>query len=203
VAIDFDGVGAWEWASKLLLGIADKHELVVDHQGDFHRGELGRSIYIGSKTSPVRAVVYEKGKQIPEIGLPNLVRIELRVRPKGRESGLLVCQMRPEAMYGAAKWAVDLGAYLQSENTLERVTIGTRWTKSDAARAISAMVRQYGGHLGQLAGDLGGWEEVGLHLQQLILQAAEDKNRMLEDIAKVRRGESILPTKAQVTELIG
>lgn len=201
VAIDFDGAGAWDWASKLLLDLADKHSLVVDHQGDFHRAQLGRSIYIGSKTSPVRAVVYEKGKQIPELGMPDLVRIELRVRPKGREAGLLVCQMRPEAMYGAAKWAGELGAFLQSETKLERVTIGTRWTKSDRARAIAALVSQYGAKLGELCGELGGWEEVGLHIGQMIVQAAEQKNRLIEDTAKIRRGESILPTKAQVPEL--
>lgn len=196
VAADFNGRNAWAWGSKLLLDLADKHDLVVDHQGDFHRGELGRSIYIGSKTSPVRAVVYEKGKQIPELGMPELVRIELRVRPKGREAGVTVCQTSPEALYGASRWSSELGAYLQAETALERVVIGTRWTKSDREKAISALVKQYGGKLGELSSELGGWDELGRYLGLRIRQAADRKEQLIDELRKLRRGESIKPEAA-------
>jgi DNA relaxase NicK len=188
VAADFNGAGAWEWAYKLLTDYADRYKLDVDHQGDYHRGQRGRSVYIGSKSSPVRMVGYEKGKQIPEIGLPDLVRLELRVRPKNREAGERVCQMPPEAFFGCSRWSQDLGEYLQSGDTPERVQIGTKWNKSDHARAIAAIIRQYGGHLGQMCGDLGGWEEVGIELGRRIREAADIKNQTMEQVRRIRSG---------------
>lgn len=198
VAMDFDGPGAWDWAFALMKRTADQYKLKTRHEGDFHRGEDGRSFYLGGRQSVVRGVVYEKGRQIPELGLPNLVRIELRIFPKDRESGELVGFVEPAKLYGCSKWSAELGAYLASQDEFERVVIGTRWNKSDRARAVRALVKQYGGILGELAGELGGWDEVGLHLGELVREAGELKNRMLDDARRVARGQSI----AQPVELI-
>lgn len=195
VAMDFDGVGAWDWAFDLLKGYAERYKLKTRHAGDYHRGEDGRSFYLGGAQSVVRGVVYEKGKQIPEMGLPHLVRIELRVYPKDKASGEAVAMVSPEKLYGCSRWSADLGGYLCSQDEFERVTIGTRWTKSDRARAVRALVKQYGGKLGELASELGGWDVLGEHLGKMVTEAAEAKDRMLDDIRKVRRGESIMPEK--------
>jgi hypothetical protein len=193
VAIDFNGPGAWQWGFNLLSGIADEYKIKTRHEGDYHRAEDGRSFYLGGRQSVVRGVIYEKGKQIPELGMPNLVRIELRIFPKDRESGELVARVEPAMLYGCSKWSAALGAYLASDETMERVVIGTRWNKSDRAKAIRALVKQYGGHLGELCGELGGWDELGLHLGELIREAATIKNRLIEDTKKIRKGQSIKP----------
>lgn len=196
VAADFDGVGAWDWAYALFVRLADEFKVKTSHAGDFLRAIDGRSFYLGGKQSVVRGVVYEKGKQIPELGMPNLVRIEVRLYPKDRESGELLAHLAPVKLYGCSKWSAALGAHLASEETMERVVIGTRWNKSDRARAIRALVKQYGGHLGELCGELGGWDEVGLHLGEMVRDAASAKDRIIEDTKKIRRGESIKPYQA-------
>lgn len=193
VAIDVDSAGAWDWAFALLKRIAEEFKLKTRHEGDYHRAEDGRSFYLGGRQSVVRCVAYEKGKQIPELEMPDLVRIELRIFPKDRQSGECVGMVRPSGLFGCSKWSAALGAYLDSETSMPRVVIGTRWNKSDRAKAIRALVKQYGGHLGELCGELGGWDEVGLHLGELIRDAATAKDRLIEDTKKVRRGESIKP----------
>lgn len=197
VAMDFNGVGAWDWGFALLKGIAEEFKLKTRHEGDYHRAEDGRSFYLGGRQSVVRGVIYEKGKQIPELGMPHLVRIELRIFPKDRESGELVGFVAPAKLYGCSKWSAALGAYLSSDESMERVVIGTRWTKSDRARAVRALVKQYGGILGELCGELGGWDEVGLHLGEMVREAAQAKDRIIEDTRKVRRGISISPPKVE------
>jgi DNA relaxase NicK len=202
VAIDFDSPGAWDWAFALLKGIAEEYKLKTRHEGDYHRAEDGRSFYLGGRQSVVRGVAYEKGKQIPELGMPDLTRIELRVFPKDRQSGELVAMLEPSALFGCSKWSAALGAYLDSETTMQRVVIGTRWNKSDRAKAIRAFVKQYGGYLGELCGELGGWDEVGLHLGELIREAATVKDRLIEDTKKVRRGESIKPEAVRLSDSV-
>ena len=200
VAIDFEGAGAWEWATGKGFALAEKYRLKVDHQGDFYRGERGRTLYFGSRQSPVRLVIYEKGKQIPELGMPDLVRMELRVQPKDAQSGKTVSMLEPMALYGCAAWAKELGAYLTSQDEFKRVVIGTRWTKSDRERAVNALVRQYGGILGELCGELGGWADVGEELGRRITEAAEAKDRLIKDARRVTRGLSIVPEGSGVSE---
>ena len=204
VAIDFDSPGAWEWGFDLMKRIAEEYKLKTRHEGDYHRAEDGRSFYLGGRQSVVRGVIYEKGKQIPELEMPNLVRIEMRIFPKDREAGLIVSTMEPARLYACSKWSAALGAYLSSDETMERVVIGTRWNKSDRARTIRALVKQYGGHLGELCGELGGWDEVGLHLGELIREAGEAKNRLMDDVRKIRKGQSINPqgVDAEILETV-
>lgn len=193
VAIDFEGIGAWDWMSGKCLELADKHRLVVDHQGDYHRGERGRSLYIGSKQSVIRAVAYEKGKQIPEIGMPNLVRLEIRAKPKDAKSGEILATMTPMAIYGCSSWTRELGGYLTSSEQFKRVVIGTRWNKSDRQKAINAVIKQYGGIFGEMCSELGSWSDFGEEIGRLVLEAAEAKQRLVEDTKKVSRGQSIKP----------
>ena len=191
VAIDFNGPGAWDWGFALLKGYAEEYKLKTRHEGDYHRGEDGRSFYLGGRQSVARLVIYEKGKQIPELEMPNLVRIELRIFPKDRRSGEMVSMVDAPSLFGCSKWSAAIGAHLSGDTTMERVVIGTRWNKSDRARAVRALVKQYGGHLGELCGELGGWDEVGLHLGELIREAAASKDRLLDDLKKIRKGQSI------------
>ena len=200
VAIDFEGEGAWEWASAKGFALADRHRLKVDHQGDFYRGARGRTLYFGSRQSPVRLVIYEKGKQIPELGMPHLVRMELRVMPKDAVSGRTVSMLEPMALYGCAAWSKELGEYLTSQDEFKRVVIGTRWTKSDRERAVNALVKQYGGILGEICGELGSWADVGEELGRRITEAAEAKNRLINDARRVARGLSIVPEGVRASE---
>lgn len=201
VAIDFNGPGAWDWGFALLKGYAEEFKLKTRHEGDYHRGEDGRSFYLGGRQSVARLVIYEKGKQIPELEMPNLVRIELRIFPKDRRSGETVSMVDAPSLFGCSKWSAAIGAHLSCDTTMERVVIGTRWNKSDRARAVRALVKQYGGHLGELCGELGGWDEVGLHLGELIREAAASKDRLLDDLKKIRKGQSIKQPELE-TEMV-
>lgn len=186
-AVNFDGVGAWEFYSNWGLALSDKHKIKVEHVGDFHRGESGRTLYIGSKHSVVRLVIYEKGKQIPEIGLPNMVRVELRVSPGDRESGINVGMLKPQDLYKCSSWSLEAGEFLFSEQGWERVVIGTKWNKSDAERARSAFLKQYSGILGEWMSELGGWDALGAEIGSRILKASEEKQNSLERLKSVSK----------------
>lgn len=184
-AADLQGSGAWEFWSKWGLALADKHRLKVEHQGDFHRGLGGRTIYIGSRSSPVRLVIYEKGKQLLELGMPDWIRLELRVQPKKADAGELVAALSPEQLWRCSRWSLDAAEFIFGQNGWDRVVVGTRWNPSDRERAVRAFLKQYGGVLGEWASDLGGWSELGAEIGRRIIQAAEVRK---EAIVKARQG---------------
>lgn len=176
VATDFDETFAWDTLYQWGLLLADKHALKVTHQGDFHRGQLGRSIYIGSQQSACQLVIYEKGKQLPEFMRPNWVRVELRVRPKGVDAGRRVGDMPPHHLYGCSKWSMEVLDFIGGEGaSINRVKIGTRYVRTDEGRAVNAFLTQYGNVLAQLAINLGGWPELGQELGKRLLEVEKQR----------------------------
>ena len=158
VAEDYSGPGTWERLSTLSLAIADRHAVKVEHMGDWHRGEAGRSIYLGGRMSVVREVVYEKGKQLG--GDPDHVRVELRVKPGTRDGKVHAAQLQPAEFYGASVWSADLGRELQHPE-VARLSLGTVYREGDIARARRALLQQYGRTLRGLESECGSWAGVG------------------------------------------
>lgn len=190
-AADVRGEGAWEFWSAWALELADRFKLKVEHQGDWHRGKDGRTLYIGSRSSPVRLVIYEKGKQLPELGMPDWVRLELRVQPKKAEAGEVVAKLTPEQLWRCSRWSLAAADYIFGENGWERVVIGTRWNPADRERAVRAFIKQYAGVLGEWAGDLGGWSELGEEIGRRITAAAEKRREAIASAQAARAAPSL------------
>jgi DNA relaxase NicK len=171
-AQDFDEPGAWDRLYAAALAVADERRLKIDQAGDWHRLEEGRTFYVGGRKSAVFARLYEKGKQLRLQALdggadisPDLVRLEVQVRPEGRAREVAAIAA-PEDAYGYAEWTRELARRVYGAE-VERVHIKER-RESDDERALAWLVRQYGEHLGRLAESVGSWERVGTHLGRMV-----------------------------------
>jgi len=179
-AEDFDAPMAFESLMEVCLAVADESGLQVGHQGDWHREELGRTLYLGSPKSAVRLRLYEKGKQLraqilPEHGQglisPNWTRLELQVRPQ-KDSKSAAATSTPEQVFGYAAWARTLAERALALE-VPRVQVNV-WRESDDERAFAFMVRQYGGMLQRLKHQLGDWCCVGLSVGEAVSRLERD-----------------------------
>lgn len=176
---DFDGPGTWEALYGSCIDLADERGLKISQAGDWHRPVDGRTLYVGSRKSPVMARLYEKGKQLRGLALDggldisdDLVRLEVQVRPDGPARDR-AAHGSPEDAYGYADWSRELAGLVLGLD-VERVHIRER-RESDDARALEWLVRQYGVHLERLSESVGGWAEAGLELGRI--KARQDERR--------------------------
>jgi hypothetical protein len=160
VCDDYSAPGAWDVLSKLALEVADAEGIKVHYAGDWHRGEDGRTIYLGAPSSVARGRCYEKGRQIGRD--PDLVRMELCVRPKG-DARLVAAQAQPAELWGAARWSLALAGKL-GMGDIDRMRCGTVYRDSDVERTRNALCRQYGPALLAWATEVGGPEALGVAL---------------------------------------
>lgn len=162
-ADDRVGPGAWEALYGPLIAFADERGLTISQAGDWHRGEAGRTLYVGSRKSPSFIRLYEKGKQL---GLdPTWVRCELQVRPS-KKARSAVASMTPEELWGTARWTRDVLALLQGID-VPRVRMAER-RPGDDERALRAMLAQYGATLGRLYVRTGSEEAFARYLLERI-----------------------------------
>jgi hypothetical protein len=178
---DVDQPGAFDRITKAALQLADlaRPRIRVDMQGDWHRGEMGRTLYIGSKSSPVRMRIYEKGIQqmIAEPSLPehlfssDLVRIELQVRPQ-KEAKDLAAVASPETAWGYSAWSKKFADQMRDTNL---PTVRANPARlSDDERAYRVMVKQYGRVMWRLIREQG----ADAFLQTLLDDLREDSKRI-------------------------
>ncbi len=151
--VDFDQEGLYDRLVAVLLPYAAECDIAIGYEGDWFRGK-GRSLYLGSKLSPVRLVLYEKGYEVGGGASLDWVRIEVRVRPKG-DARERVAVWEPEEAFGAAGWLVGALERI-GWGQLTKQSVGTVWRPSDAQRARLAMVRQYGATMSSWIAESGG-----------------------------------------------
>ena len=177
VALDYDEPGAWDVLSALAIQTADKFRLKVEHQGDFHRQENGRTLKIGSRQSPAFQRVYEKGKQLKIEGRPDWVRSELELKPQTVVAREAYATASPEQMFMATRWTRHVWEVLNGPSLEMRpAPPGTVRRMSDDDRALTFMVRQYGNVLGRKLAELGGdLESFGLYIADLVAKAQSDE----------------------------
>lgn len=161
---DWRQPGLFTSMADQLIAFAQDNRLAINQQGDWVRGE-GRTLYLGSKDSPVRLVIYEKGYEQGGDAPKDWVRLEVRVRPK-REHRAKVATWFPGQALSAA-WIPDALKCLGWDH-LEKQAVGTVWKRSDAERARQALLKQYGAIIAQWASEVGSWEGLGLVLQDSI-----------------------------------
>lgn len=161
---DWREPGLFDRLAAELTKFATDKGLSINQQGDWVRGEA-RTLYLGSKDSPVRLVLYEKGYELGGNAPKDLVRLEVRVRPK-RAARDLVARWQPGEAFGAA-WVPDALERIGWDH-LERFKVGTIWRPSDEQRARAALLRQYGAIIEAWADEAGGWEALGPAIGQTL-----------------------------------
>ena len=173
---DFDALGAFEALLAPSIEVKKERRIMGGKAGDWDDfPEKGRTLYLGSQSSPVRMRLYEKGLQ-PEyahLNRPNWARIEVQVRP-AKEAKEAFASLSPLEVWGAARWTRDIAAKVLEQH-IDPHPAGTTYRLTDRETALRWMCKQYGQHLTSLAQDLGGWDCVGLTLQEIIAEQAKGR----------------------------
>lgn len=172
VCEDYDEPQAFSMLTGMALKVADEHRIKVEHRGDWHRAEAGRTLYLGSRQSTTYLRIYEKGKQLKGEGLQcasdDHVRVEFEVKPKRDDARLWMAKMEPEEFVGGSVWSYQMAGILL-ESSIKRVQgLGTIRRPTDRDRALAALVRQYGRHLEAVMAERGSWDSVGRLLGDMI-----------------------------------
>lgn len=159
---DWHEEGLFDSLSSHLVKFAQDNRLAINQQGDWIRGEA-RTLYIGSKDSPVRLVIYEKSAERAAagfLGVPeHWVRLEARIRPK-REHRAAVALWEPINALEAG-WIPAALEAVGFWHDLSKRSVGTVWRCSDEERARAALLKQYGAVMARWALEVGSWDALG------------------------------------------
>lgn len=183
---DVEEPGAFESLLAPCLEVKRGHKLKGSKAGDWEDfPEDGRTLYIGANTSPVKLRLYEKGHQ-PEyrhLNRPDWVRIELQVRPS-KDAKDAYSKADSLAVWGASKWSREIASRVLAAE-LAPLPAGTVYKLTEQDRALRWMCKQYGVSLMGLHSQLGGWQEVGVRLGEMV-RAEMLRAKLLHGV----RGES-------------
>lgn len=143
--VDREKPGLFDEFTHRLLAISDANRIAVDHTGDWHRAERGRTLYLGGRESEKRLRFYEKGHQLRAEGhpqaSPHLCRLEAVIRPEQRDAKHRASKMSPEDCFGSSQWlreAIEGYAGLNAPEIRLKVH-----RKSQIEQAFEFMVKQY------------------------------------------------------------
>lgn len=168
---DFDAPGAFQRLLGPCTQVKKERRIMGGKAGDWDDfPEKGRTLYLGSQSSPVRCRLYEKGLQ-PEyahLQRPDWARIEVQVRP-AKEAKTTFANLSPLEVWGAARWAREIAALVLQEH-IDPHPAGTTYRLSTAETKLRWMCKQYGVSLLELRQDLGSWECVGLTIAETIAE---------------------------------
>ena len=169
---DFDAPKAFESLYRACRQVKKAHRILGGKAGDWEDfPEKGRTLYLGSKSSPNRCRLYEKGLQVENLHLnrPNWARLELQIRPKSPDAGYHFAHLTPLEVWGAGRWSRDLAAAVLKEH-VDPHPSGSTYRLSETEAALRWMCKQYGKHLVSLAEETGSWECLGLTLREILLE---------------------------------
>lgn len=183
---DYSGEGAWDTLEGILARICTEHNVTMSPFGGGHKRPdgtrdqtQGRSWYCGSKNSPFRVVLYEKGLEQIAKGIPDdptRVRVELRIRPTSRAKHQLgEMQLVPINLFGMSRWGKALGNALGAQG-VPRVHIGSVWRPNEQEQVALKIVRMFDRGLEQLLDQSGSAEAVGrllFEVQEKVRHAKE------------------------------
>lgn len=164
VAEDYLGEGVFDFLVGLAESVALEHRVELRREGAGwyeHQRDKGRTLYVGSRKSAVFMRIYERGKKLLGEGQeadPNYVRVELEIKP-GSKSKRLLGNIEPDGFWGGSAWSQELRQLMGSDR-LERIKVGTIWSKPDLERTIQALARQYGAALLRLREQTGSADQV-------------------------------------------
>lgn len=171
--VDWYEQGLFDSLAAHFIEYAKANRLAINQQGDWVRGEA-RTLYVGSKDSPVRLVLYEKTAERAAAGFSGApehwVRLEVRVRPK-RAHRASVAAWEPHHVLEAG-WVADALMQTGYWRDLAMRSVGTVWRASDEERARRALLKQYGAVMARWADEVGGWSSLGNAIQDGLRPAA-------------------------------
>lgn len=189
-AEDYCGDGTWDKLEAMLTKVCGEHGVSMAPYGEGHRRPdgtrdetKGRSWYCGSKKSPFRIVLYEKGLEQLAKGIPadpTWVRLECRVMPKSKAKAHLCRRnLKPIDILGFSRWGLDVAAYMGAED-IKRVTIGSVWKPNDIEQVAMKIVRMFDKGIEYLMEQQGSAEAVGRLLIDMQKKNREAKGTMQE-----------------------
>ena len=174
-----------DWVKELMFsGLAAQliqyaldNEIKIDQKGDWERCK-GRTLYLGSRSSVVQLVLYEKGYQTGaaefDPRLKDWVRLEVRVYP-AKHARASVAEWGPGDAFSASKWVVGAMDTIGWRG-LEPYRVGNVWRPADDQRARLALIRQYARIMQRWSSELGGWAEFGSVVDSAVeLMAGSDR----------------------------
>lgn len=196
VAEDFCGEGFFDWIIARAEEIAINRKVTLRREGEGwyeHQRDKGRTLYLGSRNSAVFLRIYERGKKLLNEGQqadPNYVRVEVEIKPKSKAKALLG-MIQPDGYWGASRWTQEL-AQVMGADAVQRIKVGTVWSKPDMERAIQALARQYGATLMQLVEDTGGAEQA----LQVVRDAMTGNREIKQALERVKQNEVLQTVEA-------
>lgn len=145
VAVDFDEPGVFGDLTSVLIGVSESHRLKKACLGDWisPSDPKGRTLYIGSRQSPVMCRLYEKGKTLVDVR-PDLARLEIEIKPKRVEARRQYVTLSARDLVFCNAWTSALFVSL-SGVSYESAALppGTVHRDTDHERAFAHMVKQY------------------------------------------------------------
>lgn len=175
---DFDAPRAFERLYRACRAVKKAHGILGGKVGDWEDfPEKGRTLYLGSRQSPTRMRLYEKGKQPEYLFLerPNWTRIEVQVRPV-KNAKYEFTHLDPMEVWGASKWSREIAAAVLAEH-VDPHPAGTVYKRTDDEAAFRWMCKQYAGPILRIVEQLGSWECMGLTMREVVSEVQEAKNK--------------------------
>lgn len=141
-ALDWNEEGLFRCLADSLTEYAVEHDIALSQVGDWHRGK-GRTLYVGSKASPVQLCLYEKGYEQEGEGTkhPHWVRLEVRVKP-AKERRSAAAKWTPADAFGAGWVAGAVSRFFLIPEA--RFPVSGVKVQSETERKRAALLRQYG-----------------------------------------------------------
>lgn len=164
---DFEAPDEFMRLYGIMKAVKEERQIYAQHLGDWEMPELGRTYWMGAKSSPVRCRLYEKGKQ-PEyrhLGRPDWARAEIQVRPQ-KEAKKGFASLTSDQVWGAARWTRDIAGHILAGHVNPHPA-GTVYRLDSDEKALRWMCRQYGPRMLAAAEELGGWDLLGLTLREM------------------------------------
>lgn len=185
---DYSGEGTWSMLEGMLTKVCARHGVSMAPYGEGHTRPdgsrdktKGRSWYCGSKASPFRIVLYEKGLENMAKGIPDdptKVRLEVRVRPSSKAKEMVgTYDLKPADLLGFSRWGKDVGEYMGYQE-LERIAVGSVWNPSQQEKLILKIVRMFDRGIEEMIKEYPP-EEIGRMLVEI-----HKKNRAASDAVK-------------------
>lgn len=141
VKIDLDGSEYFMQLANMLKKVALNHRLKTSCMGDWVQTHTGRTLYVGSRQSPVYCRLYEKGHQVSYAS--NLVRLEFEVKPK-KQARFDLAHMPASYFLTVNGWVSELISRMcQSTVNPSDFKVGTVYSPSDHEKALAHMIKQY------------------------------------------------------------
>lgn len=155
VAIDYEEEGSFDKLAKMLINYAKSSTLKTSTAGDWVKHIGGKTLYLGSRSSPTYLRLYEKGKEQASKGFdtvnPHWTRCELEVKPGKKEGKAWLATATPEQCWAASRWSLKV-AELLGTSGLVRPAVGTIKAVSDDEAKMHYLMQQWGPFLRKMYG---------------------------------------------------